>query len=354
MASSGDIPALVGRLRSPQLLEQEQAADALARVLAGDAATVQSLLAAGGAAALPHLLVSGSSQAGQLSAARALNAMQTLKSSQAEHLAQQLAEEAAGSLPALLALLHGSESELQEAAAFTIYKVVCSSLEMQSAVADAGGLTALLACLRAGLGNEQEWDYCLGYCALALGTLCLSSLEVRRAVAAAGSAAVLVPLLASCSQFAQYGAAQALQWLAEGCPEGQQAAAAAGAIPALAQLLASSTTARTKAAATHALLALRQHWSADVQQVAGSIPGLMHILQQSSNGSNQHAAFDILHSSYEFGGLPELRAMAAAGAAPALQRFLTVSTVSKEDEAAAELVSKASELLDALHHLPDR
>ncbi len=184
---------------------------------------------------------------------------------------------------------------------------------------------------------------------MALAFLCQVMPDVQQAVAAAGGAAVLMPLLASSNTFSKLGALRFFESLTEGCPEGQQAAAAAGAIPALAGLLASSTYERANVVATQALINLTQCWAEDVQQVAGSIPGLVRILQHSSDSEDQQAALNLLYSINEAGGLPVLRAMAAAGAAPALQRLLTAH---RQDKAAAELGSKASTLLDALNRLP--
>ncbi len=353
MASSADIPALVRRLRSPRRLEQVQAAEALARLLPGDAAAVKALIVTGGCAALARMVVSGSSQAAQRAAARALNASNmTAGGSLARRLEKQAATEAAGSLPALVDVLRSSDDDMQEAAAFLAYLVATISLELQSALVDAGGLPALLGCLRQQTSpGARQLEYCIAHCSATLAALCIGKQEVQQTVAAAGGAAVLVPLLASSRALAQLGAVQALQQLTNGCPEGQQAAAAAGAIQAIAQLLASSTGEPAKAAATHTLFNLWQHWSADVQQVAGSIPGLVHVLQHSSDGSDQQAALSLLYSIYEAGGPQELHAMAAAGAAPALQRLLMVHG---QDEAATELVSKASTLLDALNRLPER
>ncbi len=249
----------------------------------------------------------------------------------------------------MLALLHGSDCDMQQAAAFLAYSLATESQELRSAMVDAGGPTALLSCLRQHTGpGARQLQYCSGYCALALGALCSCNPEVQRAVAAAGGAAVLVPLLGSSNAVAQLGAAKALQWLAEGCPEGQQVAEAAGAVPALSQLLASNANESARNAAMQALLTL---WSAQVQQEANGIPALVHVLQHSQNGAEQRAAFSILYTMHTQCGLPERQAMAAAGAVPALQRFLTVC---RQDEAAAGFVQPASTLLDLLNSLPAR
>jgi len=357
MASIGDIPALLRRLRSPRRLEQVQAAEALARVLAGNAAALQALVDAGGVAALASMVVSSSSQAVQRAAARALNVAHAAAVQAVDSVALQLLKQAGQelppvSLPNLLVLLQTSDSDMQEAAAFLV-SAVAAAPQLQSSLVDAGGPTALLGCLRQcnSHGSHQQQDACPGHCGMALALLCQVTLDVQQAVAAAGGAAVLVPLLASSHPFTEVATVQALRRLTDGCPEGQQAAAAAGAIPALAQLLADGTDQDTNIAAVNALLSLRQHWSADAQQVAGSIPALVRILQHSPDGSDQKAALSLLFSIYESGGLPELRGMAAAGAAPALQRLLTAHG---QDKAAAELVSKASALLDALNRLPKR
>ncbi len=361
MTSTSDIPALVRRLRSPRRLEQVQAAEALARLLAGSdvAAAVQALVAAGGCAALARMVVSGSSQAAQRAAARALNAADDTSAPTTDSLAtdftKQAAGEASGSIPAMLALLQSSDTELQEAAAYLVYCVAFVNPERRPAMVNAGGLTALLGCLRqhAGPCTQPQQENSLVYCCIALAFLCESTPEVQRAVAAAGGAAVLVPLLASGSPLVQLGAAECVRWLASDCPEGQQAAVAAGAIPALTQLLASSAAPNESAcaAAIHALLALRPQWLADVQQVVGSIPGLLRVLQQSSEGVDRQAALGSLGSLYLSGGLPELRAMAAAGAVPVLQRYLTGHG---QDGSVPWHVKVASALLDALNGLPDR
>ena len=353
MASAADIPALVRRLRSPRRLEQVQAADALAGLLRENEAAVQALLAASGGAALARMVVSGSSQAAQRAAARALNAANDTAFEAGGDLARQLGEqaveEAAGNIPPVLALLQTDSGELQQAAASLASSMAFSSQQLRSALLDAGGVTALLSCLRQHTGpGARQLQYCSGYCALALGALCSCNPEVQRAVAAAGGAAVLVPLLGSSNAVAQLGAAKALQWLAEGCPEGQQVAEAAGAVPALSQLLASNANESARNAAMQALLTL---WSAQVQQEANGIPALVHVLQHSQNGAEQRAAFSILYTMHTQCGLPERQAMAAAGAVPALQRFLTVC---RQDEAAAGFVQPASTLLDLLNSLPAR
>jgi len=360
MASSADIAALVRRLRSPRRLEQVQAADALACGLSGDVAAVQALVDAGGCAALARVVVSGSSQAGQRAAARAVIAAHDTAAKMAaadslpSQLAEQAGEEAACSLPALLPLLRSSASDLQGAAAILTCDVALGSGEMQSALMDAGGLPALLDCLcqHAGPNSQPQQECSPGYCALTLVSLCISKAEVRPVVAAAGGAAALVPLLANTSKFVRLATVQALQQLAEGCPEGQQAAAAAGAIPALTRLLASSTDEAANIAAIRTLLAVHEHWSADAQLVAGSIPGLVRTLQHSQDGMELKAALSILCNIWESGGQPELRAMAAAGAAPALQRYLGLHA---QDAAADELLcGGAAEVVDVLNRLRDR
>ncbi len=357
MASTSDIPVLVRRLRSPRRLEQLRAAEALAPLLPGDVAALQALVAAGGGAALARMAVSGSSQAGQRAAARAVNAAVLTALETMGDLAVQLAGQAAGevadSIPALLALLQSNNSELQEAAAWLVGGVASFRPELRSAVVDAGGLTALLGCLHQhAVSGDRPPECCFGHCALALGMLCYRNVEVQRAVAAGGGAALLESLVASSNAAAHLAAAQALQWLVEGCLEGQQAAAAAGAVPALSQLLASSTRMSANIAATRTLLALRQYWSAHVQQVACSIPGLVRILQHGPvEVSDRQAACTVLYRIHCFGGPAELRAMAAAGAAPALQHFLTLLG---RGDAAAGHAHAASALLDALNRAPDR
>ncbi len=361
MASNSNIPALVRRLRSPRRLEQVQAAEALARLLPGSLAAVQALVDAGGGAALARMVVSGSSQAAQRAAARALNAanttVATLGDRAAVQFARQAGEEVEDSLPAVLAMLRSSDGELQGAAACLAYSVAVSRQQLRSAVVDSGGPAALLGCLRqlreaaSASAQAEQLEYSSGYCAVALAMLCESNCEVQPAIAAAGGAALLVNLLSSSSHLVQLGAAQALQWLAEGCPEGQQAAAAAGAIPALTQLLASSTVEDISIAATHALLALRPQWLTDVQQVACSIPALVRILQHSLDSMGPTVALSMLYRICQSGGLPELCAMAAAGAAPALQHYLAIHG---QDGSVPGHVEVASALLDALSGLPDR
>jgi len=355
MAQASDIPALVRHLRSPRRLEQVQAAEALAHLLAGDTAAAQALLATGGCAALASMLVSSSSQAAQRAAARALNVADCMAFLAGDGVAAQFAielgEEAAGRLSVLRALLQGSDSELREAAAWLVCHMANVSQERLSAVVTAGAPTALLGYLSQHTGSSKPLQCCSAYCALTLAYLCRKKTEVQQAIAASGGAAVLVPLLVSSSPLVQNGAAECVRWLASDCPEGQQAAVAAGAIPALAQLLGSNSIEPVSIAAMYALQTLQQHWSADVRQVVGSIPGLVRILQHSEEGDDQLDALEILFSIFDKGSLAELRAMAAAGAAPALQHFLTLLG---QDEAAAELVNAASILLDALNRLPDR
>ena len=160
MASVSDIPALVRSLRSSWRVEQLQAAEALVRVLAGDAVAVQALLAARGGAAPARMVVSSHSKAAQRAAARALNAADDTSARAMRGVAEQLIEQAGeelppASLPALLALLQNSDSDVQKAAAFII-NAVATTPHLRSALVEAGGLTALLGCLRQHAGPSSQ------------------------------------------------------------------------------------------------------------------------------------------------------------------------------------------------------
>ncbi len=347
MASASDIPALVRRLRSPRRLEQVQAAAALAEVAAQAPAEV---LAAGGCKALARLLVSGSSQTAQTAAARALNVVRLshlLDDGQRLGLAKDVAAGIAAGIPALLALLTSNDSEVQQAAAGALAYLFGESVDADAAVASAvvaaGGLNSIVSCVREGSTLSARLQS-----AVALTFICRSDPAARHVVAAAGGAAALMPLLHNTLNFAQEAGAVALSSIASDCPEGQQAVEAAGAVPALIGLLNGSEAAAVQSAAACVLIRLRCCHPAYLQQLAGSAPSLVRLLASGTlnQGSN---AVSLLDQIWQQGGQRERQAVAAAGAAPALESYLAAHSQAASH---AFFVGMAEELLQLLNNLP--
>lgn len=333
MASAADIPELVRRLRSPRRLEQAQAADALARLVQADPqASVEALMAAGGHTALARLLVNPSSQAAQAAAARALNAsvLSIAHSGTTGGLAAQfladLAAAVAGSIPALVSLLVNPEEQVQLAVASLLATMACPSQSLGLAVVAAGAVPALLECVRQASTGVVQSSHMM--CAQALEQLCLGSPDVQRAVAAAGAAEALLPLLVSSNSWAQCTAADALDRLARGCQEGKQAAVAAGAVPALAHLLTSSREEAVQAKAAGALFELKDCCNEPeyVQHLAPCIPALVRLLRSSQDKIEQHTALMLLSSLLSHGIEQHVLASVEAGVVAALEHYLSAAT----------------------------
>ena len=157
-----------------------------------------------------------------------------------------------------------------------------------------------------------------------------------------------MPLLATGQVQAQCGGAWGLQGLTRHCPEGQQAAEAAGAVPALAQLLASSEDGRLSSAAVQALHELSRHSPAAAQQLVGCAPVVVRSLQH-GYGNEQLAAVGLLCRICDQCSQQELWAIAAAGAQPALEAYISAHS---QDAEAAAAVEAAREMLRVLASPP--
>ena len=342
MTDVSDIPALVRDLRSPRPMEQALAAEALAWLAEEAPAEV---LAAGAYPALALVLASTSNRTVRGTAVQALLAgySDAYASRQLDAFHQDIAAAVAGSIPSLLALLDSSLPEAQQAAADALVSFAAHSTDAAAAIMAAGGVPAMVRCLR-----ESPVLKASAAVADALSTLCGDDSRIQRAFVVAGAAPALMPLLASSQAQAQCFGAWGLQALVRNCPEGQQAAEAAGAVPALAQLLAKNEYGQLSRAAVHALFELSQSTPATGLQLVGCAPAVVRILQH-GNGDDQRAAVGLLSAVSNQSGFWDWQAIAAAGAQPALEAYISAHS---QDAGAAAAVKVAASMLRALSSSP--
>ena len=184
-----------------------------------------------------------------------------------------------------------------------------------AAVATAGGVPALVDCLRSGDEAAQR---------LAVGTLV--SLTIRNpaladAIVSAGALPALVACLSSRSPGLQNAAGHALGALAAGHAGRSVACAAAGAIPALASMLERSSAA-VHTAALDALCKLSADGGLAVMGAiaqAAPVPTLLRFLQRSCDEPVLIAALGLLGN---LARLSDAQRAATSAAVPALLRLL--------------------------------
>ncbi len=258
-------------------------------------------------------------------------------------MAADVAAGVTGRIPTLLSLLASSDSTVQQAAASAVADLSgdVTSTGGASAIVAAGGVPRIVCCVREGSTLPARV-----HSAAALDGICRNHPEARSAVAAAGGAAALTPLLDSL-ETAQSTAATALGFLARDCSEAQQALVAAGALPVLIRLL-SSQHAATRSAAAFTLLEMRRHLSAYLQQLADSAPSLVCLLT-SGIYHEEGNAIRLLAQLWEQGGQRGRRTIAAAGAAAALEGFLFNPNREAADE---PFLRRAAALVRSIARLP--
>ena len=199
----------------------------------------------------------------------------------------------------------------------------------RGAVAAAGGVPALVECLRSGDEAAQPPAAC------ALLNLVLHSPALADAIVISDALPVLIACLSSHSREAQWPACHVLDALASS-PERCAACAAAGAVRPLVRLLDSSD-ALVCAAAANALCQLSGGGLAVLAEIAraAAVPTLLRLLQHSSD---ERVLVGALGTLANLAMLGEVQRAAAAGtipAVPVLLRFLERAYDEGMQEAAA-------------------
>ena len=297
MASSATIPAAIRQLRSSSRVAQLRAAQMLEELAAqGGEAAAEAIVAAGGIPALLGLLGSGSSQAAQQAALRALYCMGHCHSTACAVILS------AGGLPRLVQLLHYS-SEAQ-------------------------------------LTNARLASGVLGMLSLHGGP------EYREAILAAGAAELLVRMLASRHVGAQLAAAITIGSITMGHFSAAAAFTDAGAVQRLVLCLESSSDEDLLTAAASALATLTARDGlirpSLLAAEAGAMPRLVQLLHGGNNLQAQAAfvlgniATDALTEQRKLAA-PLMAAFVAAGAVPATARLLTQQGSAKVQSAAAAI-----------------
>lgn len=191
-------------------------------------------------------------------------------------------------LPQLVYSLSEQNRFHKKAAAFVLRAVSKHSAPLAQAVADAGAIDSLTACLEEfdpGVKEAAAW---------ALGYIAGHTRELASAVAEGGALGLLVLCVQEPDISLKRIAASALGDVAKHAPELAQSVADAGAVPFLAQLLASHDG-RLKRQACAALAHIAKHSSdlAEVVVEAGVFPGLLSTLRDEDALVCKHAATTI-------------------------------------------------------------
>ena len=260
VARAGAIPQLVAMLTSGKT--QSSAANALARLSAGNTANKEAIASEGAVAPLLQLL-NGANVAAQCHAATAIA---ELSEENAE--VQQSVAKAGGIFP-LLSLLSGRSSWAQASAARALARLSFGNRDNQEAIARMNGVQPLVAMI--GSSNDADVQ---AMAALALAEICRGNQENQFAVADFGALGQLVVLIRNGTEEVKAEVAGALWTLSDGNAANKVSIASSGGIAPLVQLLATGGP-RGNEYATFALLALGLGNVDNQSQITSLLVGLL-------------------------------------------------------------------------------
>ena len=341
MASPATIPAAVRQLRSSSRVAQLRAAQMLEELAAeGGEAAAEAIVAAGGIPALLALLgSSGSSEAAQQAALRALYCMGHGRSTACADILS------AGGVPRLVQLLHySSEAQLTNARLASGVLGMLSlhgGPEHREAILAAGAAASLVGMLASRHAGAQL------AAAATIGSVTMGHFSAAAAFADAGAVQRLVLCLDSSSdEDLLTAAASALATLTtrDGLIRPSLLAAEAGAMPRLAQLLHGGDNLQAQAAfvlgniATDALTEQRK-LAAPLMAAfvaAGAVPATAPLLTQQGSAKVQSAAAAIA-GLLAWSGTGYAAECVAAGMVPSLHRLLSSSDSNLQNAASCSL-----------------